>query len=116
MPIAAGWTAPRVAGYTAGIEPIAHSGRVGMALRSIGPATADFFIRQRVRADKWRGKKVRLSGWLKLDNVDGGAALWLRVDMANGDYVLDSAFELSRRPGWTRAELVAAVPQDAIGI
>jgi hypothetical protein len=114
--VAPGWTAPVVAGYSAGIDPVAHTGNHGVALRATGAGAGDFFVRQRVKADRWRGKKIRVAGWLKLDQAEGGAALWLRVDMSNGDYVLDGALELTRRPGWTRAELVAFVPDDAAGI
>jgi hypothetical protein len=65
----------------------------------------------------YRGKRVRLSGWIDTDRAGQGGALWLRVDMQNGDYVLDNVVELkASHPGWTRMQLVADVPADALGI
>src|SRR5690349_19305814 len=39
---------------------------------------------QTVRANDFRGRRVRLSGYLRSENVLGGAALWMRVDGLRG--------------------------------
>ncbi len=115
---AAGWEGPFTPDYQAGIDHnVRHSGRSSIYLKSNGPGAAGDSIRQRIRADLYRGKRIRLSGWINTDSAEQGGALWLRVDMQNGDYVLDNVVELKTgHAGWSRMELVAGVPADALGI
>lgn len=114
--IAPGWTAAESSNYQAAIDrKIAHGGRGSILLKSINPDSQGYAVRQRIRADSWRGKRLRFSGYIKTDQVQGGGALWLRIDMANGDYVLDGMLERSGGD-WTRVEIVAAIPVDATGI
>lgn len=122
--IAAGWTSPPSADYEASLDhKVLHAGHASLVLRSLRAGAADYAARQDVRADAYRGKRVRLSGWVKPDHAENGGTLWLRVDMNNGDYILDSMLDLTARDqaakdinGWTRCALVADVPQDALGI
>ncbi len=121
---AAGWTSPESADYKASIDlKTAHGGHPSIWLKSITSSAQDYSARQSIRADAYRGKRVRFSGWLKPDHVEDGGALWLRVDMQNGDYILDGMLDLTAKSkpltssnGWTKCELVAQVPDDAIGI
>ncbi len=123
-PLATGWTVPDSAGYQAAIDrTVMRGGHPSMVLKAIAPNAKEFSARQNIRAEAYRGKRVRFSGWLKVDRAQDGAALWLRVDMQNGDYILDGMLDLTAksRPvadsnGWTKCELVAQVPEDAIGI
>jgi hypothetical protein len=122
-PIASGWTAPDSADYQAVIDPkVAHGGRSSLYLKSTTPNAKGYAVRQLIRADAYRGKRIRLSGWLKPNNAQFGTALWLRVDMRNGDYVLDSMLGLNPKDvaanqnGWVRCDLAADVPGDAVGI
>jgi len=95
--IAPGWTTTGSPSYDAAIDgKVRHGGGSSLVLRlREGQAPGSFAVRQRVKADGYRGKRVQLSGWLKADRAEGGAALWLRVDMANGDYVLDNMLDLT---------------------
>jgi hypothetical protein len=113
--IAAGWEGPFTPDYQAGIDhTFRHSGRSSIYLKSASNGADS--VRQRIRADAYRGKRIRLSGWVNTDKAEQGGALWLRVDMQNGDYVLDNVVELKAHSGWTRIQLVADVPADALGI
>ena len=116
--IAAGWEGPFTPDYQAGIDhSVKHSGRSSLYLRSTGAGVAGDSVRQRIRADAYRGKRVRLTGWINTDKAEQGGALWLRVDMQNGDYVLDNVVELKpQHPAWNQMQLVADVPTDALGI
>lgn len=122
--IANGWTSPESSDYQAGIDRgTTHGGHPGLFLKLTGARAGDHSARQSIQAALWRGKRVRLGGWVKADRAVDGGALWLRVDMPNGDYILDNNLDLtaadrSRRDagGWTRCDLVADVPRDAIGI
>lgn len=75
-------------------------------------------LAQSVRADAYRGKRIRLSGYLKTIGVnEGTAVLFMRVD---GDGVVQSSDFMQNRPlmlttDWTRAEIVLDVPRNAIG-
>ncbi len=122
--IATGWTSPESGDYQVGLDhKVVHGGHSSLFLKSAGANATDYAARQRIRADAYRGKRIRLTGWVKPDNAEQGGALWLRIDMANGDYVLDGMLDLSARDrtgkdanGWTRCVLVAQVPADALGI
>lgn len=122
--VAPGWTGPESSDYEAGIDrKVQHAGHPGLYLKSITGGAKDDAVRQRIRADAYRSKRVKFSGWIKPDSAEQGGALWLRVDMNNGDYILDSMLDLSARDqgakdssGWARCELVALVPADALGI
>ncbi len=109
LAVAAGWDGPTSPGYSAGID--GHT----VFLKSTNPGAKADAIRQRIHADVYRGKRIRLSGSIKADRAEHGGALWLRVDMANGDYILDNVVDLTTG-GWTKRQIVADVPPDAIGI
>lgn len=114
--IAPNWTALPSVAYQAGIDhKVVHTGHASLFLKSDSGDARGYSARQRIRADLFRGKRIRLSGWVKSDKAPQGGALWLRIDMENGDYVLDSMLELSGRD-WARVQLVAEVPPDAAGI
>src|SRR4029078_4855111 len=76
-------------------------------------------ITQSIRADAYRGRRVRWSGWVRPTGVGGiGAGVWMRVD---GPGALLSFNNMSNRPilgssGWTQASVVLDVPANAIGI
>ena len=35
---------------------------------------------QAVRAEPYRGRRIRLSGFIRTEGANGGAGLWMRVD------------------------------------
>jgi hypothetical protein len=96
-------------------------GLPGATIRSVadapdGPAA----MGQSVRATAYRGKRLRLSGKLRLSDVDSGSAavLWMRVDGGGrvqvADYMEDRP--LRGTTSWTPEAIVLDVPADAIGI
>lgn len=76
-------------------------------------------LAQSIRADAYRGKRIRLSGFLKTIGVnEGTAVLFMRVD---GDGVVQTSDYMQNRPvmlttDWARQEVVLEVPRNAIGI
>lgn len=76
-------------------------------------------LAQSIRADQYRGKRIRLSGYLKTIGVnEGTAVLFMRVD---GDGVVQTSDYMQDRPlmlttDWGKQELVLDVPRSAIGI
>jgi len=83
-----------------------------------------FTLLQSIKADKYRGQRIRLSGYLRAPKGATGS-LWLRVDgnqgvlgLANGG---TSAYAMAHvvrnNPNWERTDQVVDVPADqAVGI
>lgn len=75
-------------------------------------------LQQSIRADDFRGQRVRLSGYLKARATDADANLFLRVDGIND--VLASDYMESRPvrgvTEWTRYSVVLDVPASAVGL
>ena len=76
-------------------------------------------LTQSLRADRVRGKRIRLSGYLRVAEVTGnGLALWFRGDGAKRMLAFDN-MEGRRRTGtedWRLAEIVVDVPAEVVGI
>jgi hypothetical protein len=96
-------------------------GLPGATIRSVadapdGPAA----MGQSVRATAYRGKRLRLSGNLRLADVDSSSAavLWMRVDGGGRVQVADFMEDRPLRgtTSWTPEAIVLDVPADAIGI
>jgi erythromycin esterase len=72
-----------------------------------------------IRADQYRGKRIRYSGFVRSHEVRGdGAALWLRADGPPGGTAFDN---MSARPimgtrDWTRYDVVLDIPASAVGL
>ncbi|MCB0696004.1 MAG: hypothetical protein KDC07_01485 [Chitinophagaceae bacterium] len=70
--------------------------------------------------EKFKGKRVRMTGYMKSEHVDGWAGFWLRVDKKNGQG--SSAFDnMSKRPvkgntEWTKYDIVLDVDENAADI
>jgi erythromycin esterase len=101
---------------------INHSGRYSAYLRSLSTtqaSTSAISLWQSVRADLFRGRRVRLSGYLKVSDVSGvGFGLRLQVDDAHRTRVIDGMAN-RRQLGtkdWTYAQVVLDVPNDALGL
>jgi hypothetical protein len=75
-------------------------------------------LAQSIRADAFRGKRVRLSGYLKTIGVnEGTAVLFMRVDgdgqVLTSDYMQNRPLMLTT--DWARQEIVLDIPRNAIG-
>jgi hypothetical protein len=89
-------------------------------LKSIVPRPLGFgTLMQTVRADAYRGKRVRLSSYVRSESVHGWAGLWMRVD---GPQSVPLAFDnMQNRPingtsNWTKCDVVLDVPESARSI
>lgn len=103
--------------YQIGVDrTIAHSGASCGFIRCAVEEPQDFAtLMQMCRPDRFRGKRVRMSAWVKTEDADW-AALWLRVDGKEGDIL---AFDNMReRPikgtsEWSCHEVVLEVPRSS---
>lgn len=74
---------------------------------------------QVVRADDYRGRRVRFAGWVMTEHVTGGAGVWLRVDRSNGAVLAIDNLRVRAVQGttaWTRREVVLDVAVEAATI
>ena len=76
-------------------------------------------LKQSIRADDFRGRRVRLTGYIKTaDRNDGTAHLWMRVNNEDGSARADYMLTRPVLPGtdWTSYSVVLDVPANAVGI
>lgn len=121
LPLADGWQGPDVPSYYEnGLSK--GEGRTGndvLSIRSIKgeeiePSDFGTLIKS-ISANSYAGKRIRFSAWLKADETDAAAGLWLRVE--NKDYML--AFDntdnrmAAGAKGWLKREVVLDVPTGA---
>jgi len=100
---------------------ITHGGKGSASLKSIVEDTRGFgTLMQAFKPDAFRGKRVRMSGYVKAKEVKDWAGLWMRVDESPGGQVL--AFDnMQDRPikgttDWVKCEVVLDVPQESQGV
>ncbi|HEY9227607.1 MAG TPA: hypothetical protein VIP11_13210 [Gemmatimonadaceae bacterium] len=107
--------------YALGTDPTTvHGGE--LALRIVGVDTSRLRfagVGQFIKADTYRGKRVRFSAWIRQSNVVGTeSGLWMRIDGPGLTLGFDN---FSTRPqlgssDWHREEIVLDVPGNSIGI
>jgi C-terminal processing protease CtpA/Prc len=99
---------------------VAHGGTSSGHLTARSASPAGFgALSQLVRADSYRGKRVRFSAYVKTGAVSGtGAGLWMRVDANGGIAAFDNMMTRPIRgtTDWVLASVVLDVPGDATGI
>ncbi len=98
---------------------VKHNGRAGAHIKSIGEKPEGFgTLMQIFKADSYRGKRVRMSAWMKSENADS-AQLWMRLDGANSKML---GFDnMDNRPvkgtsDWKKYEITLDVPEETANI
>jgi hypothetical protein len=116
--------------YRVDLDPdVSHQGTTVAHLRLREDAilnTDDFgTLMQHFQAKHYRGKRVRLSGYVKTERAfgiiaeDGGAGLWMRVAGRNRELLaFDNMSDrwLVGTNGWTPCEVVLEVPKESEAI
>lgn len=72
-------------------------------------------LTQRFLADQFRGKRIRFAAYLKTNQVNGWAGLWLRVDTIDKHaWAFDDMedFAIDGTTDWRQYQIVLDVPQD----
>jgi hypothetical protein len=120
-----GWfmAGSKPAEYESGIDSgNAYGGLPSAYLRSKKAQVETGFgtMMQNFSAEQYVGKRVRLSAFVKSENIDRWAGLWMRIDGKSGQAPL--AFDnMQDRPvkgtsAWRNYEVVLDVPSGATGI
>lgn len=76
-------------------------------------------VMQSIRADAYRGKRMRLSAMLRTTNVRAAAIIWMRVEAQNGKVLAFDNMEAHPLVGttpWQRANIVLDVPAESATI
>jgi len=117
-----GWilAGSKPASYEVGIDAqAAYNSHPSAYLKAKEPVTDGFgTLMQDFRADKYVGKRLRFSAFVKSDGVQGWAGLWMRLDSSSRQLTLDNMQDrlIKGTTGWQKYEVVLDVPQDATGI
>jgi len=111
---------PGAADYRAAVDhEVKHAGPASGLLESVTtPVTAYGSLSQSFVADDYRGERVRLSAFLRTENVASWAGLWMRVDRPHGRSEFDNMQDrgIHGTTGWARYDVVLDVPADAASI
>lgn len=95
-----------------------YNGKNAATIQSITPNITGFGkLMQSFAADKYLGKRIQFSGYVKTKNIAGKACFWLRVEKANSQQIL-SFDNMNDRPitgtnDWKKYEIVVDVPSTA---
>lgn len=123
--IPTGWQAfaDNPAEYAVRTDGTRHGGGQGFASATIRATVESTLgtgmLAQSVRADDYRGQRIRLSGYMRTSGVsEGTAVLFMRVD---GEGVVQTSDYMQNRPlmldnDWARQEIVLDVPRTAVGM
>jgi C-terminal processing protease CtpA/Prc len=120
-PTVAGWSGNDLVGgeYRVGLDrTVAHSGTSSGHITARSAAPDGFgMLAQSLRAEAYRGKRVRFSAYVKTRDVTGSAGIWMRVDGNGGALAFDN---MGTRPvrgttDWHQVSIVLDVPSEADG-
>lgn len=117
-----GWflAGTKPASYETGTDAqVAYNGHPSAYLKAKGPVSDGFgTLMQDFRADKYLGKRVRFSAFVKSDGIQSWAGLWMRVDKEKDSVAFDNMQDraIKGTTGWQKYDVVLDVPQDATGI
>lgn len=105
--------------YQMGIDrEVFHSGKASGFLKSISVKSEEEFgtMMQQFKADKYLGKRIKLSGFLKSKKVDGFCGFWMRVDDRLQDVLqFDnmSDRQIKGDTDWNHYSIVLDVPENS---
>ncbi len=106
--------------YEVGVDHrVVHGGSFSGYIKSLPSPKGFGTLMQTIKANKYEGKRLRLSGFVKAEKVRNWAGLWMRVDGKDGKSV--SFDNMQDRPikgtlDWKEYEIVLDVPKDRVGI
>jgi hypothetical protein len=107
-----GTVGPRI--YESGVVTAGREGRLSAFLRSTKvSASALATLRQTIKADKYRGKQLRFSGEIKVEQVEEQAGLYIRTSAQPVHERVRPENLVRGTHDWMRYEVTISVPQDA---
>jgi hypothetical protein len=108
------------ADYETGVDSsVRHAGKASGFVKATAADPKTFAtLMQIFRADDYRGKRLRLTGYLKTDSVGGWAALWMRMDSETRTVAFDNMEDrkIQGTSDWKKYEIVLDVPEESVNI
>jgi hypothetical protein len=107
--------------YDMGIDKtVKHNGNNCATIKCTGKTKGFGTLMQDCLPDKYLGKRVRMSGFMKSEGINHWAGFWMRVDIGNSTKPL-SFDNMDDRPvkgttDWTKYDIVLDVPATATNI
>ena len=100
------------------VKRAGQNGKNAATIKSINPSASDFgTLMQGFNSEKFNGKQIRMTGYLKSDSVSGWAGFWLRVDgQVEGDVLSFDNMQdraITGTTEWKKYEILLPVPNDA---
>jgi len=108
--------------YDMGVDStVRHGGKQSAYVKSKASVDVEGFgtLMQTIKADEYRGKRVRLSGYAKTNNVEGSGQMWIRIDGEEGALLGFDNMDNRKIVGttdWKKYELVLDVPENSVAI
>jgi hypothetical protein len=122
-PLPDGWMGGNTKDYDIGVDTkIFKEGGVAATIKSKSQSPENFgTIVQTFSAESYLGKRVRMSAYVKADNITSWAGLWMRVDGEGKDEISLSFDNMQSRPikgtlDWKKYEIVLDIPQKSKSI
>lgn len=108
--------------YEMGIDQkTVHQGKASGYLKSKTVQDSGEFatMMQEFKADQYKGKRMKLSGFIKTENVQSFCGLWMRIDSTSEDVLQFD--NMSNRPitganNWNQYSIVLDVPENSATI
>jgi hypothetical protein len=104
-------------GYELSVDDtVKHGGKASGSVKSLDNSSGFGTLTQGFRADQYRGKHIRMTAFVKSENVEGWSGLWMRID---GKEKTSLDFDnMNNRPikgtnDWQKYEVILDVPDDA---
>ncbi len=96
---------------------VTHGGRISARVSArVAEPRRDGTLMQFIRADRYRGKRIRLTGFLQAKDVATASGLWMRVEREFEKpltYDNMAGRHLHGTTGWVACTIVLDVPQEA---
>ncbi|EIT86055.1 AraC family transcriptional regulator [Fictibacillus macauensis ZFHKF-1] len=105
--------------YEVGIDRyVFHQGKASGTLKSIEASSPTQFatMMQQFKANRYQMKRMKLSGFLKTERVEGECGFWMRIDGPNGvvqQFDNMAGRTLSGTTEWTHCHIVLDVLEDS---
>jgi hypothetical protein len=99
---------------------VSHGGKVSARIKCVVPEPTGFgSLMQVTRPDRFLGKRIRMSAWVKTENLKRYSGLWMRVDGPTHDPTKSLTIDtMDNRPivgtrDWQKYEIVLDVAAEA---
>jgi hypothetical protein len=106
--------------YESGVDLLAaYKGHPSAYLKAKAPSVEGFgTLMQDFRAERYLGKRVRFSAFIKTERAQDWAGLWMRVDKESEQLAFDNMHgrPITGTTDWKKYDVVLDVPRDATGI